>query len=101
MVRTDTHSSALTTSFSNSSACALCLVKHATLAMFQLTLYIAHITQAYVKNLRTKVTSDVTATKVYANSIINSRATVQGGALQLLAAKLGVATGQHLAQHCR
>ena len=26
---------------------------------------------------------------------------VQGGALQLLAAKLGVATGQHLAQHCR
>ncbi|DBA97780.1 hypothetical protein WJX82_010819 [Trebouxia sp. C0006] len=27
--------------------------------------------------------------------------TVMGGALQLLAAKLGVATGQHLAQHCR
>ncbi|KAL3160417.1 hypothetical protein ABBQ32_010741 [Trebouxia sp. C0010 RCD-2024] len=27
--------------------------------------------------------------------------TVMGGALQLLAAKLGVATGQHLAEHCR
>ena len=26
---------------------------------------------------------------------------MQGGALQLLAAKLGVATGQHLAEHCR
>ena len=67
MVRTYRHSSALTTSFTNSSACALCLVKHAAQACFRQP-FILPILPKYMRSttsLRTKITSDVTAIKVH------------------------------------